>query len=252
MLGVDVVLQVRRFFDECSSHNFCHQSTRSRDSKPSAQIGLVLGIDDSNNIPSSSSSSTIVTTTPREGREASVESKRAGLGHFPADWPPPFCSIDRSGKSSQMKWPSQYQSFWGRDPRWISFTMDGRILRKSPRRPHFVESAIEKRRGFPKFHNLKLPPVLENRFIQQNWICEVSNRPPPAVLAATTRTGVFLHHQPPPDPSTCTNSLRLKKKRKHALKYQKKIWKGKKFWTDRKETEVFFNNTVARPFKLHR
>ena len=53
--------------------------------EPSAQIGLVLSINDSNNIPSSSSSSTIVTTTPREGREASVESKRVGLGHFPAD-----------------------------------------------------------------------------------------------------------------------------------------------------------------------
>ena len=51
----------------------------------SAQIGLVLSINDSNNIPSRSSSSTIVTTTPREGREASVESKRVGLGHFPAD-----------------------------------------------------------------------------------------------------------------------------------------------------------------------
>ena len=52
----------------------------------SAQIGLVLSINNSNNIPSSiSSSSTIATTTPREGREASVESKRLGLGHFPAD-----------------------------------------------------------------------------------------------------------------------------------------------------------------------
>ena len=51
----------------------------------SAQIGLVLSINDSNNIPTRSSSSTIVTTTPREGREASVESKRVGLGHFPAD-----------------------------------------------------------------------------------------------------------------------------------------------------------------------
>ena len=51
----------------------------------SAKIGLVLSINNSNNIPSSSSSSTIVTTTPREGREASVESKRVGLGHFPAD-----------------------------------------------------------------------------------------------------------------------------------------------------------------------
>ena len=92
------------------------------------------------------------------------------------------------------------------------------ILRKNPRTAHFVESAIEKRRGFPEFHNLQLPPGArlgryENRFIQQNRICEVSNRPPPAVLAATTRTGVFLHHQPPPDPSTCTNSLRLKKKK---------------------------------------
>ena len=109
-------------------------------------------------LSSSSSSSTIVTTTPREGREASVESKRVGLGHFPADWPPPFCSIDRSGKSSQMKWPSQYQSFWGREPHWISFTMNGGILRKNPRRAHFVESAIEKRRGFPKFHSLQIPP----------------------------------------------------------------------------------------------
>ena len=51
----------------------------------SAKIGLVLSINNSNNIPSSSSSSTIVTITPREGREASVESKRVGLGHFPAD-----------------------------------------------------------------------------------------------------------------------------------------------------------------------
>ena len=52
----------------------------------SAKIGLVLSINNSNNIPSSSgSSSTIVTTTQREGREASVESKRVGLGHFPAD-----------------------------------------------------------------------------------------------------------------------------------------------------------------------
>ena len=127
----------------------------------SAQMGLVLSINNSNNIlssSSSSSSSTIVTTTPREGREASVESKRVGLGHFPADWPHPFCSIDRSGKSSQMKWPSQYQSLWGKESHWISFTKNGGILRKSLRRPYFGESAIEKRRGFPKFHNLQFPP----------------------------------------------------------------------------------------------
>ena len=43
---------------------------------------------------------------------------------------------------------------------WISFTMNGSILRKNPRTAHFVESAIEKRRGFPKFHNLQLPPEL--------------------------------------------------------------------------------------------